>query len=163
MLFRSLLEQENEKSRFVRVDSEVIDKLIEKEDAIPSKLSQEEQDKLKPIIEKQVDSARFHVQMESLSETDQPVIIIQNEFMRRYKDMAAMGGGGPMSFYGDMPESYNLVVNTNHPLVIDILAKEEPETLTKQLIDLALLSNGLLKGEALTSFVKRSVEMIKLV
>ena len=99
--------------------------------------------------------------MESLSETDQPVIITQNEFMRRYKDMATMGGGGPMSFYGDMPENYNLVVNTNHPLVIDILAKEEPETLTKQLIDLALLSNGLLKGEALTSFVKRSVEMIK--
>lgn len=161
--FINLLEQENEKSRFVRVDADVIDKLIEKEEVIPAKLSQEEQDKLKPIIEKQADSAKFHVQLESLSETDQPVTITQNEFMRRYKDMSAMGGGGPMAFYGDMPENYNLVVNINHPLVAEILTEKEEgqEKLVKQLIDLALLANGLLKGEALTAFVKRSVDMIK--
>ena len=98
---------------------------------------------------------------ESLSETDSPMLITRPEFMRRMKDMQAMGGG--MSFYGSMPDMYNLVVNANHPLISKILAEKDAakqSQLAKQAADLALLSQGLLKGEELTKFVKRSVEMI---
>ena len=162
--FVNLMEQKadsDHKSRFVRVDSDVVEKLIPHEDSIPEKLTQEEKDKLKPIIENDLDKSRFTVQLESLESDDQPMIITQSEFMRRYKEMAATGGG--MNFYGEMPDSYNLVVNINHPLIGQILKEEDADKqkqLVNQLTDLALLSNGLLKGESLTAFIKRSVEMI---
>ena len=161
--FVNLLEQKWKDTRFVRVDSDVVEKLIPKEDSIPEKLSKEEQEKLKPIIENEIDSKKYTVMMESLEETDSPMLITQNEFMRRYKEMSMMGGGG-MSFYGEMPESYNLVVNINHPLISEILNDTDTDhqkELVHQLTDLALLSNGLLKGEALTNFINRSVKIIK--
>lgn len=161
--FVNLLEQKWKDTRFVRVDSDVVEKLIPKEDSIPEKLSKEEQEKLKPIIENEIDTKKYTVMLESLEETDSPMLITQNEFMRRYKEMSMMGGGG-MSFYGELPESYNLVVNINHPLVGEILNdtdQEHQKELVHQLTDLALLSNGLLKGEALTNFINRSVKIIK--
>ena len=161
--FVNLLEQKWGSTRFVRVDSDVVEKLIPKDDSIPEKLSKEEQEKLKPIIESEIDSKKYTVMLESLEETDQPMLITQNEFMRRYKEMSMMGGGG-MSFYGELPESYNLVVNINHPLVGEILNdtdQEHQKELVHQLTDLALLSTGLLKGEALTNFINRSVKIIK--
>jgi len=159
----NLLEQKIEKTRFVRVDADTVEKLIAHDDAIPEKLTKEEQDKLRPIIENEVDKARFTVQLESMESDDQPMVITQNEFMRRYKEMSQTSGGG-MGFYGEMPDSYNLVVNINHPLIGQVLAEQDAEKqkrLVHQLTDLALLSNGLLKGEALTEFIKRSVEIIK--
>lgn len=161
--FVNLLEQKWGSTRFVRVDSDVVEKLIPKDDSIPEKLSKEEQEKLKPIIESEIDSKKYTVMLESLEETDQPMLITQNEFMRRYKEMSMMGGGG-MSFYGELPESYNLVVNINHPLIGEILNDTDTDhqkELVHQLTDLALLSNGLLKGEALTNFINRSVKIIK--
>ncbi len=158
----NLLEQKIEKTRFVRVDGDTVEKLIAHDDNIPEKLSQEEKDKLKPIIENEVDKARFTVQLESMESDDQPMVITQNEFMRRYKEMSQTSGGG-MGFYGEMPDSYNLVVNINHPLIEQVLKEQDADKqkqLVHQLTDLALLSNGLLKGEALTQFIKRSVEMI---
>ena len=159
----NLLEQKIEKTRFVRVDADTVEKLIPHDDNIPEKLTQEQKDKLKPIIEGEVDTKKFTVQMESLESDDQPMLITQSEFMRRYKEMQATSGGG-MGFYGEMPESYNLVVNVNHPLIEEVLNEtdsEKQKQLVHQLTDLALLANGLLKGEALTEFVKRSVSMIK--
>ena len=158
----NLLEQKIEKTRFVRVDADTVEKLIAHDDTIPEKLTKEEQDKLRPIIENEVDKARFTVQMESMECDDQPMVITQNEFMRRYKEMSQTSGGG-MGFYGEMPDSYNLVVNINHPLIGQVLNEQDADKqkqLVHQLTDLALLSNGLLKGEALTQFIKRSVEMI---
>ena len=158
----NLLEQKIEKTRFVRVDGDTVEKLIPHEDNIPEKLTQEQKDKLKPIIENEVDKARFTVQLESMESDDQPMVITQNEFMRRYKEMSQTSGGG-MGFYGELPDSYNLVVNINHPLIEQVLNEadsDKQKQLVHQLTDLALLSNGLLKGEALTQFIKRSVEMI---
>ena len=102
--------------------------------------------------------------MENMDETQAPLTITQNEFMRRMKEMSEMGGGGMASFYGEMPDNYNLVVNTNHPLMSEVLNEKGVEKQTEilsQLKDLALLSQGLLKGEALNNFVKRSIEIIK--
>lgn len=161
--FVNLLEQKVEKCRFVRVDGDVVEKLIPHEDGIPEKMSKEDQEKLKPIIEEVVDDKRFTVVLEPLEGDDQPMLITQSEFMRRYREMAQSSGGG-MSFYGEMPESYNLVVNVNHRLVADVLAETDADKrkqLVHQLTDLALLSNGLLKGESLSQFVQRSLEMIK--
>ena len=160
--FINLLEQKIEKSRFVRVDSDTVEKLIPHEDSIPEKLSKEEKEKLQPIIEGEIDKQKFTVQLESLEESDAPMQVTQSEFMRRYREMAQTSGGG-MGFYGEMPESYNLVVNINHPLIGRVLNEtdsEKQKALVHQLTDLALLGNGLLKGEALSRFLKRSVEMI---
>lgn len=225
--FVNHLEQKLEKSRFVRVDADVIDKLIQKEEKKEAKLSKAEQDDLVPVFKSNLpEKDNYLVVFESLSETDQPVLITQNEFMRRMKDMAALGGG--MSFYGNLPDSYSLVVNANHPLVLrisqekssrltDVLSsidkelkplEEELENLRKslagkkdeeipvaskdrmeelekkteelrnqrneklrefgkefplvrQLVDLALLANGMLKGEDLSRFIKRSVDLIQ--
>ncbi len=160
--FINLLEQKIEKSRFVRVDSDTVEKLIPHDDNIPEKLSKEEKEKLQPIIEGEIDKQKFTVQLESLEENDAPMQVTQSEFMRRYREMAQTSGGG-MGFYGELPESYNLVVNINHPLIGRVLnetdSKKQKE-LVHQLTDLALLGNGLLKGEALSRFLKRSVEMI---
>ncbi len=160
--FVNLVEREEEKTRFVRVDADVTEKLIPHDDNIPEKLTKEEQDTLKPIIENEIDKEHYTVQMASLESDEQPMIITQDEWMRRYKEMAATGGG--MSFYGDMPERYNLVVNVNHPLIEQVLKEEDADKqkqLVHQLTDLAMLANGLLKGEALTKFVQRSLEIIK--
>ncbi|MBP5546553.1 MAG: molecular chaperone HtpG [Bacteroidales bacterium] len=160
--FINLLEQKIEKSRFVRVDSDTVEKLIPHDDNIPEKLSKEEKEKLQPIIEGEVDKQKFTVQLESLEETDAPMQVTQSEFMRRYREMAQTSGGG-MGFYGELPESYNLVVNINHPLIGRVLNEtdaEKQKELVHQLTDLALLGNGLLKGEALSKFLKRSINMI---
>ena len=156
------LESKLENTSFVRVDADVIDKIIKKEEDQPSKLSEEEQKTLKPIVEGMLSKEKFTVVFESLSEKDAPMIITKPEFMRRMKDMSAMGGGG-MAFYGSMPDMHNLVVNSNHPLISKILNEKDSEKqkqLTKQTADLAMLSQGLLKGEELTKFIKRSVELI---
>ena len=161
--FINQLEQKLEKVTFARVDADTIDKLIAKDEEIPSKLTEDEQNKIKPVFEKSLDTKSFTVAFESLSETETPVQITQPEFMRRMKDMQALGGAG-MSFYGDMPDMYNVVVNSNHPLVYDLLNDKDEahqETMAKQLIDLALLSQNLLKGKGLADFIKRSVEIIK--
>ncbi len=221
------LESKFKDSRFVRVDSDVVDKLIEKDEKIESRLSMEQQDNLNVLFTSQLSKEdHFVVLTEPMNETDAPVIITQSEFMRRMKDMSQMGGGG-MNFYGDLPDSYNLVVNSNHPAIINIAEeldnefgekikehdkkikkvnsdkekeeksqgdKKEEEitqaekdkleklnktlgkyeeakkkdleeyagkkTLIKQLIDLALLSNNMLKGEKLSKFVKRSIDLL---
>lgn len=162
--FVNLLEQKIKDCRFVRIDSDVIDKLIPKDEVIPSKLSEKEIESLKTMVESQVEKQKFTVVMENMDETQAPLTITQNEFMRRMKEMSEMGGGGMASFYGEMPDNYNLVVNTNHPLMSEVLNEKDVEKQTEilsQLKDLALLSQGLLKGEALNNFVKRSIEIIK--
>ncbi|MCK9618528.1 MAG: molecular chaperone HtpG [Lentimicrobiaceae bacterium] len=160
--FVSTLERKLDKSGFTRVDADIVDKLIQKEDVQPEKLSKEEQEKLVPLFEKVMDKGRFTIVVENLSETDLPVLITQPEFIRRMKEMSAMGGG--MSYMGNMPDQYNLIVNANHALVNQAL-NENDETkqtsLLKQLTDLALLSQNMLKGEDLTNFIKRSVDIIK--
>ncbi len=161
--FINTLEQKFEKCHFVRVDAEVADKLIKKTDDLPSKLSEEQTKQLTELFEQQVNKAIYHISIENLGENDLPVTVTQNEFMRRMKDMSAMGGG-QYSFMGNMPESYNLVLNSNHKLMNQLLEtgeQEEKVKMIKQLIDLALLSQNLLKGEALTGFIKRSVDIIK--
>ena len=222
-------ENRNSNMRFVRVDSDVVDKLIDKQENRSMTLSSIQQDVLRPVFEAQLpsnDKVSYAVSFEPMDENQQPVVITRNEYMRRMKDMSAMGGG-MYSFYGQLPDSYNVVVNGNHPLVIEALdqvkekmgeqldllngkldsigsekrmiddkLKDKPEEiseddkklqtdldnkyesiltdrntqlkeagkgnkLVKQLIDLALLSNGMLKGEDLTRFIRRSVELIE--
>jgi len=161
--FINSLEMKLKETRFVRVDADVLDKLIEKEDALPSKLSDEQKDKIKPVIEKFAEKEKYHVVFESLSESEPPMLIVQPEFMRRMKDMSALGGGG-MSFMGNMPETFNLVVNTNHALINEIATADEigedKEKLIEQVFDLALLSQNMLKGEKLDNFIKRSIGFI---
>jgi molecular chaperone HtpG len=158
--FINTLEQKMSNTRFVRVDSNTVDKLIEKkEDSLPSKLSEEQKQELKAAFESVVDKTRFEVVFEPMSESDAPVVITQNEFMRRYKDMSAVGGG-PMMGLGDLPEHYNLVVNENHPLVAGLSAKEEAERnrQVNYLYDLARLSKNLLRGKELNAFIKASMD-----
>ncbi len=163
--FVNQLEQKLENSTFARVDADTIEKLVNKGEEVPSKLSDEEKEKLKPIFETQVNSeeskTNFTVQFENLSETEMPVTITQPEFMRRMADMQKMSGQGGMMGMGGF-EMYNLVVNANHPKVGEILKSKggNKEKKAKQLCDLALLSQGLLKGKELSEFLKRSVEMI---
>jgi molecular chaperone HtpG len=220
------LETKFKDSRFVRVDSDVIEKLIQKEDLKESKLSKEQQEDLRSVFNVRVKSKEiYHVQTETLDENDSPVIITQSEFMRRMKEMSQLGGG--MNFYGELPDSFNLVLNLNHPLILkiadDLQAQEGPKLqesntererlkeeisfmekehkkkkedeigqfekddlekkrkelegfesarkellesygsnnkVVKQLIDLALLANNMLRGEDLSTFVKRSVELL---
>lgn len=228
--FINKLEEKWKDCRFVRVDSDVADKLIEKDVVHESKLTPSQQDDLRPIFEANSPQGneKYFVAFEALSETDAPVLITQNEFMRRMKDMATVGGGGGMNFYGGMGDMLNLVVNTNHPLVLELNTVKEgkldselkpvneqitecefkvaelnkqkegkkdeeiPQTLkddiqgaenelnnakkkkesilndfgkqtplAKQIIDLALLANNRLKGEALDKFVKRSIDLLK--
>ncbi|MFZ9074322.1 MAG: molecular chaperone HtpG [Flavobacteriaceae bacterium] len=155
------LEGSLEKVSFARVDGDTIENLIKKEEASVSKLSDEEKETLKPMIEEVVKEGGYTVQLEALDSTSLPFVLTQPEFMRRMKEMQQTGGGGMM---GNMPDMYNLVVNTNHELVGQILAtktQKKKERLIQQALDLAKLSQNLLKGEALTQFIQRSVELIK--
>lgn len=224
-------EQKNEKTRFVRVDSDVIEKLIQKEEQLTMTLTTAQQELLTPVFESQMpvdEQINYHISFEAMAADEAPVVITQNEFMRRMKEMARMGGGGMSQFYGQMPDNFTIAVNGNHPIVINILGeveqsygdrlrtmtkkidaavaeenrfeevikgkKEEELTseektmreelskkvvelrdernerlkaigsenkLVKQIIDLALLSNGMLKGKSLTDFIQRSISLIE--
>lgn len=157
--FINTLEQKLEKTRFTRVDSDTVDKLIKKEEPLPSKLDEEQQKSIREMMEKQIDSKKYSITFESMSEKDAPLVITQNEFMRRMKDMSALGGGGGYGFMGDFPESYNLMVNSNNPVIGRLLLEsdgaKQSETI-KHLFDLALLAQNLLKGKDLAEFIRRS-------
>ncbi len=162
--FIQKLEGSKEKIQFVRVDSDHIDNLIKKDDDKISKLSDKEKEELKPIIEEIIPKETYTVQLEAMDSNANPFIITQPEFMRRMKEMQASGGGGGMMGMGNFPDMYNLVVNTNNELVGEILntkTKKKQERLIQQAFDLAKLSQGLLQGEELTNFIKRSFEMVK--
>jgi molecular chaperone HtpG len=157
------LETSKEKIQFARVDADHIDNLIKKDEDKISKLSDEEKEKLKPIIEEVIPKETYTVQMEAMDSNANPFIITQPEFMRRMKEMQATGGGGMMGM-GNFPDMYNLVINTNNDLVSEILntkTKKKQERLIQQAFDLAKLSQGLLQGEELTNFIKRSFQMVK--
>lgn len=158
------LETSKEKLSFARVDADHVDNLIKKEETAISKLSDEEKETLKGEIETVVADKGYTIQMEAMDSTASPFIITEPEFMRRMKEMQQTGGGGGMFGMGNMPEMYNLIVNTNHELVGEILntkTSKKRERLINQSLDLARLSKGLLKGEELTNFISRSYEMIK--
>src|SRR5690606_25178110 len=157
------VEGSEEKISFVRVDSDHVENLIKKDDAQISKLSDEEKETLKTFLDSVIPKEKFSVQLEALDSNANPIIITEGEFMRRMKDMQKTGGGG-MFGMGGFPEMYNLIVNTNHELVSEILntkTEKKKERLVNQALDLARLSKNLLKGEDLTAFIKRSYEMIK--
>ena len=157
-----LLNRSLRRVAFNRVDADVIDKLIEKEELMPSKLTEDEQKGLKELFENQVQKEKFSVVAESLSETDLPVMITRSEFMRRWSDMQALNGGGSKTFMPGL-DSYNIVLNSNHPIMDKIIHETEDEQkiiIVKQLLDLALLSQNILEGEALDNFIKRSVSLI---
>ncbi|MDA0773731.1 MAG: molecular chaperone HtpG [Bacteroidetes bacterium] len=154
------LEGNNEKVSFARVDGDAIENLIKKEEATVSKLSDEEKEKLKPLIEEVITDQQYTVQLEAMDSQGLPFVLTQPEFMRRMKDMQQTGGG----MMGNFPEMYTLLVNTNHELVGQILetkTSKKRERLIQQAVDLAKLSKNLLKGEELTQFIQRSVDMIK--
>lgn len=184
--FINHLESKFENVVFSRVDSDYIDNLIKKDEVEKPNLSEDQKEELSTLFKTVLPSeSNFDIDLQNLSENDNAVIITQHEFMRRYRDMSALGGG--MNFYGSLPESYNVIVNNNHPLVKEILEQKEDliskeaintednkekkkeivtnfaksNSLLKQIVDLALLSNGLLKGEELNKFIKRSFDLIK--
>ncbi|MDG1160725.1 MAG: molecular chaperone HtpG [Flavobacteriaceae bacterium] len=157
------LETSNDKVKFTRVDADHIDNLIKKDDTVISKLSDEEKETLKPMIENAVPKQTYTVQLEAMDSNASPFIITVPEFMRRMKEMSASGGGGMMGM-GNLPEMYNLIVNTNHELVGEILntkTAKKRDRLISQSFDLAKLSQNLLHGEELTNFIKRSYDLIK--
>ena len=158
----SKIESKETNVLFARVDSDTIDKLIDKGDNSKSKLTDKEIEKLKKLFEDTVEKPKFTVQVENLSVKDDPIIITQSEFMRRMKEQQMVGGGG-MQMFGDMPESFNLVVNSNHDIIHKIATektKKKKTDILNQVLDLALLSKGMLKGKELTDFIKRSVKLI---
>ena len=160
--FVNHLESKLENVSFARVDADVIDNLIKKEENTISKLDDAQKETLKAVIEEVLPKEKYSVQFENMSEKDQPMVITQPEFMRRMMDMNKMGGGG-MSMFGAMPEMYNVVVNTNHELSSKIVAETDiakRTNIAKQAADLALLSQNMLKGEELSKFITRSLEMI---
>ena len=156
------METTKEKISFCRVDGDSIENLIKKDEAVVSKLSDKQKDKLKPMIEEFVKESGYMVQLEAMESKSLPFVLAQPEFMRRMKEMQQTGGGGMMG--GNMPGMYTLLVNTNHELISQILETKtgkKRERLINQGLDLAKLSQGLLKGEALTKFLQRSLELIK--
>lgn len=162
----NMLEQKLEKTTFKRVDADVLDKLIVKkeEDKPESSLSDEQKEKIKPLFEEQAGKEKYTVKFEAMNASEMPVMITQDEFMRRMMDMQKTGGGGGMAFMGQMPENYNLVVNENHPLIGELTKQadeEKQKSVVRQLTDLAKLSQNLLKGEELSGFIKRSVDVIR--
>lgn len=158
------LEASNEKLSFVRIDSDHIDNLIKKDDTVISKLSDDEKTNFEALLKKQISEDKYAVQLEAMDSSAPPFLITQPEFMRRMKEMQQTGGGGGMFGMGNLPEMYNLVVNVNHELIGKILSTktaDKQQRLIKQGVDLARLSQGLLKGEELTGFISRSYELIK--
>ena len=157
----SQIESKDQNLKFKRVDSDVLDKLIEKEENTASLLTEEEKTALKPLFEENLDTKSFNVSFENMSSTEAPVTIVQNEFMRRMKEQSALGGGGGMNFYGELPDSYTIVVNSNHPLMQKIIAdKESGKGLAQQAVQLAMLSKGILKGAELTKFIQANFESL---
>jgi molecular chaperone HtpG len=157
--FISHLEQTLEKTALKRVDGDVMDRLIAKDEPIATVLSEEQVTQVKEIFTKAITRPGMEVTVESLSADELPVTVTMDEWMRRMKDMA----GGGMSFYGSLPDRYKVAVNANHPLISRMLEAESEDgktRLAKQAFDLALLSQGMLTGAELTEFVERSVEMI---
>lgn len=156
------LESKLEKTQLKRVDADVAEKLIQKDDTYANLLTEEQSKSVKEIFEKAISNTNYSVEVEGLSPEEMPVTITMEEFMRRMKDMAQTGGGA-MSFYGSLPDHYKVAINGNHPVVDKVLkaeTEEEKTRLAKQAFDLALLSQGLLTGKDLTAFVKRSVSMM---
>lgn len=160
--FVNLLESKLENVRFARVDSDSVDKLIQKEEEVKLELSEDDKKSLDEMFKSVLPQGNeYMVEARNLGETAVPVLITQNEFMRRYREMSAMGGG--MNFYGSIPESYNIIVNMQNPLVAKIWndrAVEGDNDLLRQVVDLALLSNGMLKGKDLSDFVARSEKLL---
>jgi molecular chaperone HtpG len=163
--FVSMLEQKLENSTFLRVDADSIDKLIAKSEVEKYEISEEEQKRLDSLFEEILPKEnKYRVSVENLGDTAQPVLITQTEFLRRYRDMEALGGG--MNFYGELPESYNIVINAENPLIKRIMGEEGTAAFTadnillKQVTDLALLANNMLKGKELSDFIKRSAELL---
>ncbi len=160
--FVNQLEQKTENAVFARIDSDTMDNIVKKDEERTSVLSQKELDELKPLFENNLDKEKFDLQVEHLESTEPPAIIIKPEFMRRMKDMAAMGGG--MDFMGAMPEKVNLVVNSNHALISKLLKEKDEASRTgmiKQITDLAMLSQNMLKGKELSDFINRSLSLIQ--
>ncbi|TPE45414.1 molecular chaperone HtpG [Pontibacter mangrovi] len=157
--FIGMLEQKLEKTTLKRVDAETIDKLIEKDEAKESVLNDTEKEELKKVYEEAINNQHMQVEVAPMSPDDAPLVITLPEFMRRMKDMSRAGGGG-MMFMGDMPDTYNVTINANHPLNQHVLKAEEKGKLARQAFDLALLSQNMLSGAALTSFVKRSFDLM---
>ncbi len=159
--FINSLEQKLEKTSLKRVDSGVASKLIEKDETLESVLTEDQSKTVKEVFEKAISKPGYHVEIVGLNPEELPVTVTMDEFMRRMKDMAQMGGG--MGFYGNMPDSYKVAINGNHKLVSRILQTEDADAqakLAKQAVDLALLAQGMLTGADLTEFVSRSVELI---
>ncbi len=164
--FVNLLESRLKDVQFARVDSESIDKLIEKTESTKFEISEDDKKALQSVFESILPTEnKYMVSVENLGETAQPILITQSEFMRRYRDMAAIGGG--MNFYGEMPDSYNITVNAENSIIKDIMGDKGVSALTaenellKQVCDLALLSNNMLKGKALADFIRRSEDLLK--
>jgi len=159
--FMQHLEMKLDKVSFKRVDADVLDKLIQKEDVQTHQLTEDEQKMVKEVFDKAINNTNMKVEVESLSAGELPVTITMEEWMRRMKDMARMGGGGGMNFYGSLPDTYKVAVNGNHKLVQRILQSDDTHKvqLARQAFDLALLSQGMLKGADLTAFVERSVQV----
>lgn len=158
----SMFEQKFEKSRFTRVDGDIIDRLIPKEDAKKVELSKEETDKLTETFKTklpEMDKVNFNVEIQALGEEAAPVVFTQSEYMRRMKDISRYQSG--MGFYTQMPDSYSMVLNSDNAIIKAVLDGNAKEDTVSQLIDLALLQNGMLKGAALDKFLKRSVELLK--
>ena len=154
------LESKKEKIKFSRVDSDTLENLIKKDEEVISKLTDEEKEKLKPMIETAVENEKYTVQLEALDSNSMPFMLAQPEFMRRMKEMQQTGGGA----MGNLPDMYSLIVNTNHELVGKILTtrtEKKRNSLIKQSIDLAKLSQNNLTGKDLTEFINRSIDLIK--
>ena len=159
--FVNLLEQKLTDARFARVDSDSVSNLIPKEDHVKPEMSEDDKKTLDELFKAVLPAGNeYYVEAENLGETSAPILITRNEFMRRYREMSALGGG--MNFYGEMPESFNIKVNMENPLVARIWESKDKESpLLRQVVDLALLSNGMLKGKALADFISRSEELLK--
>ncbi len=161
--FVAYLEQQSDNTSLKRIDSDVVDKLIEKEDKVALVLNEEEVKTVEEVFNGAISDESMKVQVEALGENDLPVTVTMDEFMRRMKEMSQTGGGGGMNFYGSIPDNYKVTINGNHPLMKRILEqgdKESKAALAKQAFDLALLSKGMLSGQDLTQFIQRSVQMI---
>jgi len=162
--FINNVEMKWEGVQFVRVDADVVDNLIDKQENVDSVLTKEEVEKAKQLFEFQVPNITLTVEVKGLSTDVAPVIATRPEFMRRMKDMASMGGGGMTAFYAQMPDEVHLTINGNHPIYQALLKETDTDKQQKQarnLADLALLSQGLLTGSELTNFINRSVDLLK--